>query len=51
MDADSDAMDGDSNAMDADTDATYPVKLSTVIFKCTGCQHDPSAQKPLEVVS
>ena len=49
----SDAMDADSDAMDADSDVTHcsPVKLSTVTFKCIGCQHDPSAQETLEVVN
>jgi len=47
------AMDADSDAMDTDSDATNcsPMKLSTVTFKCIGCQHDPSAQKILEMVS
>jgi len=45
-------MDADSDAMDTDSDANCnPVKLSTVTFKCIGCQHDPSALKILEMVS
>ena len=45
-------MDADSDATDTDSDATNcsTVKLSTVTFKCIGCQHDP-AQKILEMVS